>query len=48
MSYISSFMTLLSGDVVLTGTPKGAGPLQRGDVIEVSIEGIGTLKTPVV
>lgn len=48
LSYISSFMTLLSGDVVLTGTPKGAGPLQRGDVIEVSIEGIGTLKTPVV
>lgn len=48
LSYISAFMTLTPGDVVLTGTPKGAGPLQHGDVIEVSIEGIGTLKNLVI
>ena len=43
LSYISGFMTLNPGDVVLTGTPDGVGPLQVGDTIEVSVEGIGTL-----
>jgi 2-keto-4-pentenoate hydratase/2-oxohepta-3-ene-1,7-dioic acid hydratase in catechol pathway len=38
-------MTLLPGDVVLTGTPAGVGSLQRGDDVEVTIEGIGTLTT---
>ncbi|MDD4076101.1 MAG: fumarylacetoacetate hydrolase family protein [Eubacteriales bacterium] len=40
---MSECMTLLPGDVVATGTPAGIGPMQRGDVIEVEIDGIGTL-----
>jgi 2-keto-4-pentenoate hydratase/2-oxohepta-3-ene-1,7-dioic acid hydratase in catechol pathway len=40
-------MTLLPGDLVSTGTPSGVGPLRRGDVVEVEIEGIGTLQNPV-
>ncbi len=47
LSYISTFMTLHPGDVVLTGTPDGVGPLQPGDTVEVSVEGIGTLKNVV-
>lgn len=47
VSFISSVMTLLPGDVVLTGTPGGIGPLHPGDVVEVEIEGIGTLSNPV-
>jgi 2-keto-4-pentenoate hydratase/2-oxohepta-3-ene-1,7-dioic acid hydratase in catechol pathway len=43
VSFISKVMTLLPGDVVLTGTPSGIGPLDRGDLVEVTIEGIGTL-----
>lgn len=43
LAYISAFMTLSPGDVVLTGTPEGVGKLQVGDTIEVSVEGIGTL-----
>ncbi len=45
--YISTFMTLEPGDVVLTGTPDGVGPLQVGDEVEISVEGVGTLKTQV-
>ncbi|MGY2082263.1 fumarylacetoacetate hydrolase family protein [Blastococcus sp. SYSU DS0539] len=45
VSWVSQAMTLLPGDVVLTGTPAGVGSLQRGDHIEVTIEGIGTLAT---
>jgi 2-keto-4-pentenoate hydratase/2-oxohepta-3-ene-1,7-dioic acid hydratase in catechol pathway len=45
VSWISQAMTLLPGDVVLTGTPAGVGSLQRGDEIAVTIEGIGTLST---
>lgn len=48
VSFISSVMTLLPGDVVLTGTPGGIGPMHVGDVVEVEIEGIGTLTNPVV
>ncbi len=44
LSYISSFMTLEPGDLVLTGTPDGVGPMQIGDIIEITVEGIGTLK----
>lgn len=40
---VSEVMTLLPGDVILTGTPAGVGPLQPGDEISVTIEGIGTL-----
>ncbi len=43
VSWVSQAMTLLPGDVVLTGTPAGVGSLQRGDEVSVTIEGIGTL-----
>lgn len=46
--YIAQVMTLLPGDVILTGTPAGVGPLQAGDRVEVSVQGIGTLSNPVV
>lgn len=48
VSYCSSFATLLPGDVILTGTPQGVGPLADGDTVEVEIAGIGTLANPVV
>ena len=47
VEFISGIMTLLPGDVIATGTPPGVGPVQKGDVIEVEIEGIGILKNPV-
>ncbi|OUC12732.1 MAG: 5-oxo-1,2,5-tricarboxylic-3-penten acid decarboxylase [Alkalinema sp. CACIAM 70d] len=47
VSYISHIMTLLPGDVILTGTPEGIGPMQVGDRVRVSIEGIGFLENPV-
>lgn len=47
VSFISSVMTLLPGDLILTGTPAGVGPLTAGDVIEVTIEGLGTLRNTV-
>ena len=43
IAFISSVMTLWPGDVITTGTPPGIGPMQRGDTIEVVIEGIGRL-----
>jgi 2-keto-4-pentenoate hydratase/2-oxohepta-3-ene-1,7-dioic acid hydratase in catechol pathway len=43
LSYVSSFMTLEPGDVILTGTPDGVGPLKVGDTVEITVEGIGTL-----
>ena len=46
--YISQVMTLLPGDLIATGTPAGVGPVQAGDVVEVSVEGVGTLRNPVV
>ncbi len=46
--HISQFCTLLPGDLIATGTPEGVGPLQPGDVVEVSVEGIGTLRNPVI
>ena len=48
VSWISHVMTLLPGDVILTGTPSGVGRLTEGDVVQVSIDGIGTLENPVV
>ena len=48
LRYISRVMTLLPGDLILTGTPAGVGPLSHGDRVEVSIEGVGTLSNPVV
>jgi 2-keto-4-pentenoate hydratase/2-oxohepta-3-ene-1,7-dioic acid hydratase in catechol pathway len=47
IAFVSSVMTLLPGDVILTGTPAGVGPLRDGDVVSVEIEGIGTLTNPV-
>lgn len=48
VSAISKCMTLLPGDVIFTGTPSGIGPVAPGDVLEVEIAGIGTLRNPVV
>jgi len=48
VSFISNVMTLLPGDVIATGTPSGIGPMKPGDVVEVKIEGIGTLRNYVV
>jgi 2-keto-4-pentenoate hydratase/2-oxohepta-3-ene-1,7-dioic acid hydratase in catechol pathway len=48
VEYISAVMTLLPGDVLLTGTPAGVGPLEDGDEVSVTIESIGTLANPVV
>ena len=45
---VSQIMTLLPGDVILTGTPKGVGPLYPGDRVVVEIEGIGKLVNNVV
>jgi 2-keto-4-pentenoate hydratase/2-oxohepta-3-ene-1,7-dioic acid hydratase in catechol pathway len=46
--YIAAVMTLEPGDVIATGTPAGVGPLQNGDTVEVTVEGVGTLRNPVV
>jgi len=46
--YIAQTMTLFPGDLIPTGTPAGVGPVIAGDVMEVSVEGVGTLRNPVV
>ncbi|QTX04362.1 fumarylacetoacetate hydrolase family protein [Agromyces archimandritae] len=48
VAYASSVFTLLPGDVILTGTPAGVGPIVAGDTVEVSVSGLGTLANPVV
>jgi 2-keto-4-pentenoate hydratase/2-oxohepta-3-ene-1,7-dioic acid hydratase in catechol pathway len=48
VAYVSSVMTLLPGDVILTGTPEGVGPMNPGDEVDVTISGIGTLTNKVV
>jgi 2-keto-4-pentenoate hydratase/2-oxohepta-3-ene-1,7-dioic acid hydratase in catechol pathway len=48
MRFVSQVMTLQPGDLILTGTPAGIGPLVAGDEVTVSIEGIGSLTNPVV
>ena len=48
VSLASEFTTLLPGDVILTGTPVGAGPVRPGQVVSITVEGIGTLSNPVV
>jgi 2-keto-4-pentenoate hydratase/2-oxohepta-3-ene-1,7-dioic acid hydratase in catechol pathway len=45
--YISQIMTLEPGDLIATGTPEGVGPVLAGDVVEISVEGIGRLSNPV-
>ncbi|HJQ04203.1 MAG TPA: fumarylacetoacetate hydrolase family protein [Nocardioides sp.] len=47
IAHVSSVMTLLPGDVILTGTPEGVGPMQVDDEVEVAIEGLGTLTNKV-
>ena len=47
VAYASRSFTLLPGDVLLTGTPAGPGPLTPGQRVEVEVEGIGTLGNPV-
>ena len=47
VAHVSAVMTLLPGDVILTGTPEGVGPMQVGDEVEVSISGIGNLTNQV-
>jgi len=48
VAYISQIMTLLPGDIVLTGTPEGVGPMQQGDRVCIEIEGIGKLQNTVI
>jgi 2-keto-4-pentenoate hydratase/2-oxohepta-3-ene-1,7-dioic acid hydratase in catechol pathway len=48
IAFVTSVMTLEPGDVILSGTPAGAGPLRDGDRVEIEIEGIGRLANPVV
>ncbi len=48
IAYVSAVMTLLPGDVLLTGTPAGVGPVEAGDEVSVTVEGVGTLTNPVV
>lgn len=47
VAFTSTIMTLLPGDILMTGTPAGVGPLTNGDIVEVSIEGLGKLSNPV-
>ncbi len=46
--YISAAFTLFPGDLIATGTPEGVGPVTAGDVIEITVAGVGTLRNPVV
>ncbi|MFX1555577.1 MAG: fumarylacetoacetate hydrolase family protein [Promethearchaeota archaeon] len=48
LAYLSKFITLVSGDIVATGTPSGVGPIQPGDIIEASIDQIGTITHEVI
>jgi len=48
VAYVSQVMTLYPGDVILTGTPAGVGPMQVGDTVTVEIEGIGQLSNIIV
>jgi 2-keto-4-pentenoate hydratase/2-oxohepta-3-ene-1,7-dioic acid hydratase in catechol pathway len=48
IAYVSQVMTLLPGDVILTGTPAGVGPLEIGDEVAVTIESVGTLTNRIV
>jgi 2-keto-4-pentenoate hydratase/2-oxohepta-3-ene-1,7-dioic acid hydratase in catechol pathway len=48
VEWISAVMTLLPGDLILTGTPEGVGPIEDGDTAAITVEGIGTLINPVI
>ncbi len=47
LSFVSNVMTLYPGDVISTGTPPGVGPMEKGDIVEISIEGLGILRNRV-
>jgi len=47
IEFVSSVMTLLPGDVILTGTPAGIGPMQAHDEVAIKIDGIGTLSNKI-
>ncbi|ADJ43509.1 5-oxopent-3-ene-1,2,5-tricarboxylate decarboxylase [Amycolatopsis mediterranei S699] len=47
VEFVSGVMTLLPGDLILTGTPEGVGPIEGGQSVSITIEGIGTLTNPV-
>ncbi len=47
ISYLSDYFTLAAGDVILSGTPAGVGPVQKGDIMEMSVQGLGSVKVPV-
>ena len=48
VAFVSRHFTLQPGDLIATGTPKGVGRIHHGDVVEIEIEKIGTLRSPVV
>jgi 2-keto-4-pentenoate hydratase/2-oxohepta-3-ene-1,7-dioic acid hydratase in catechol pathway len=48
VEWVSAVMTLLPGDLILTGTPAGVGPIEDGDTVSIIVTGIGTLSNPVV
>lgn len=48
IEWVSAVMTLLPGDIILTGTPEGVGPIEDGDTVSITVDGIGTLSNPVV
>ncbi len=48
ISYLSDYFELAAGDVILSGTPAGVGPIVKGDVMQLSVEGLGSMSIPVV
>lgn len=48
VSYVSGIMTLEPGDIILTGTPSGVGPVKAGQVITAGIENVGSIEFPVI
>ena len=48
VSFVSEVFTLLPGDVILTGTPAGVGPIVHADVVEIEVEDLGVLRNPVI
>jgi fumarylpyruvate hydrolase len=48
ISYLSDYFELAPGDVILSGTPAGVGPIKKGDVMELTVDGLGSLRIPVV
>jgi 2-keto-4-pentenoate hydratase/2-oxohepta-3-ene-1,7-dioic acid hydratase in catechol pathway len=48
IAFASSIMTLEPGDIIMTGTPSGVSPLHAGDIVEASIDKLGTLRNPVI